>query len=302
MEVWRPEVLEGRRPKVLSGRNLCLAVAIHVAAFAGFYIFAAMHGFFKKEEDITVIDLTVVVNENLDGKENEPPPVRKPDPPPPKPKPKPKPKPREKEPEKPKPLEQIVTNVVTKVEKKPEKKEEKKEEKKPEEKKPEAPKLSAAELRKKRIEEMRRSATTVKTKVTIEVKNAPSGDGKTQKKTLTDAQIRDLLNKGYKPGATTQLAKSEEDFAFSLIKDKVYDKWDRPPWTDTLRPMTLRVYFGPGGKIVNYRLEKSSGDAAADQSVKSAVARVGAIPSLPKAFIEKYRSKGVPIDFTVTPR
>ena len=89
MEVWRPEVIEGRRPEVLSGRNIVFAIAIHAAVFAGLYVFACLHGLFNKEEEIIPIDLTVVVNENLDGKENEPPPLAKPKPPEPKPKPKP---------------------------------------------------------------------------------------------------------------------------------------------------------------------------------------------------------------------
>ena len=94
MEIWRPENPDEREPKVLSAANLCIAVALHVALFAGFWVFAVFHGLFDKEEEIIPIDLTVVVVENLDGKEDEPPPLKKPEPPPPpKPKPKPKPKP-----------------------------------------------------------------------------------------------------------------------------------------------------------------------------------------------------------------
>ena len=296
MEVWRPEVIEGRRPEVLSGRNICIAAVIHAVAFAGLYLFACMHGLFNKEEEIIPIDLTVVVNENLDGKEDEPPPLKNPEPP--KPKPKPKPQPKVKEPEKPKELEKIVTNVVTKVEKKEEKKEEVKKE---EPKKPEPPKKSAKELREERIKKMRESAKVVNKPVTIEVKNQPSGNGRTAKKTLSDAEVLKLLNAGYKPGTSEQLATSEAQLGYSLIKMAFEAKWDKPAWTDTLRPMVIRVWFGPGGKVTNYRLEKSSGDAHADQTIKSAAARVGSVPGLPKAFIDKFRSNGVPIQFTVTP-
>ena len=301
MEVWRPEVIEGRRPEVLSGRNILIAVVIHAAVFIGLYIFACMHGLFKKEEEIIPIDLTVVVNENLDGKENEPPPLKKPEPPKPKPKPeppKPKPKPKVKEPEKPKELEKIVTNIVTKIEKK--KEEPKKEEPKKEEpKKPEPPKKTDKEERLKR---MRESAKTVNKPVTIEVKNQPSGNGRTAKKTLSDAEIQKLLNMGYKPGTSEQIATSELQLGYSLIKMAFEAKWDKPPWTDTLRPMVIRVWFGAGGKVLNYKLEQRSGDAHADQTIKSAAARVQSVPGLPQAFIDKFRNTGVPIKFTVRPQ
>ena len=151
------------------------------------------------------------------------------------------------------------------------------------------------------MRKMRESAKQVNEKVTVEVRNAPSGNGRTAKKTLTDAQIRDLLNKGYKPGTSEQIATSELQLGYSLVKSAFEAKWDKPPWTDTLRPMTIRVWFGGGGKVVNFRLEKSSGDARADQSIKSAASRVHSIPALPAAFIDKFKRSGVPVQFTVKP-
>ena len=49
------------------------------------------------------------------------------------------------------------------------------------------------------------------------------------------------------------------------------------------------------------KIEKSSGDIRADQSLKAAAERVGAIPALAPEFIEKYRKSGVPLQFTVKP-
>ena len=290
----RPE----RRPEVLSGKTLGIALAIHLAFFLVFWVFAVFHGLFDKEEEIIPIDLTVVVNENLDGKENEPPPLKNPDPPE-KAKPKPKVKPAVKEPEKPKELEKIVTNIVAKVEKKEAKKPEKKEEKK----EPEKPKKTKEQLRKERIEQMRKSAKVSNKPVKIEIRNAKeSGNGRTSRKTLSDAEIMKLLNAGYRPGTSEQLAANEEQLGYSLIKAAFEAKWDKPPWTDTLRPMTIRVWFGGGGSVVRYKLEVSSGDARADQSIKTAASRVGRVPALPAAFIDKYKSTGVPIRFTVKPQ
>ena len=293
MEIWRVGYDTAPRPKVLSKRNLLIALGLHVGAFVLFWLYAACHDLFRKDEEIIPIDLTVVVNENLNGKDNEPPPLKKPEPEPPKPKVKEKPKPKVKEPEKPKELEKIVTNIVAKVDKKEDKKEEKKE---PEKKK------TAKELREEKMAKMRASAKQVKAKVTLEVKNRPSGDGRTQKKTLSDAEIMKLLNAGYKPGTSEQIATSELQLGFSLVKSAFEEKWDKPPWTDTLKPMTIRVWFGGGGRVVNYKLEKSSGDARADQSIKSAASRVHSIPALPAAFIEKFKSSGVPVQFTVKPQ
>ena len=294
----RPE----RRPEVVSAKTLGIALAIHLGFFLVFWIFAVFHGLFDKKEEIIPIDLMVVVNENLDGVENEPPPTKNPTPPePPKPEP-PKPKKQTvKEPEKPKELEQIVTNIVAKVDKKETKKPEK--EKKVEKKELEKPKKTKAELRKERLEKMRKSAKVNNKPVKIEVKSAvASGNGRTDKKTLSDAEIMKLLNQGYKPGKSTQLAANEEQLGYSLIKQAFEAKWDKPPWTDTLRPMTIRVWFGAGGTIARYKLESSSGDARADQSIQTAASRVGRVPALPQGFIDKYKSSGVPVRFTVKPQ
>ena len=295
MEIWRVGYDTAQRPKVLSKRNLAIALVLHVSTFVLFWLYAACHDLFDKEEEIIPIDLTVVVNQNLDGKENEPPPLKKVEPEPPKPKPQPKPKPKVKKPEKPKELEKIVTNVVAKVDKKAE-------EKRPEKKKPEPPKKTAKELREERMRKMRESAKQVDKKVTIEVRTAKaSGDGRTARKTLSDAEVMRRLNEGYKPGTSEQIATSELQLGYSLIKQTFEEKWDKPPWTDTLKPMTIRVWFGGGGRIVKYNLERSSGDRKADQSILSAASRVGAIPALPAAFVDKFKRSGVPVQFTVKP-
>ena len=294
MEIWRVGYGEDRLPAVISRRTLMFALVIHLSFFIAFWLFAACHGLFDKKEEIIPIDLTVVVNENLNGKENEPPPLKKPEPEPPKPKPKPQPK-KVKEPEKPKELEKIVTNIVTKVDKK----EEKKPEKKVEKKEPEKPKMT----KEQRMAEMRKRAKVVKgPPVKIDVPKAKeSGNGRTDRQPLSKAEIEKLLGLGAKAGTSNQLAANDEQLGRSLIKMAFEEKWEKPPWTDTLRPMTIRVWFGGGGRILNYKLEKSSGDAKADRSILSAASRVGAIPGLPLAFIEAYKTKGIPCQFTVKP-
>ena len=167
--------------------------------------------------------------------------------------------------------------------------------------KKEEPKKTKEELREERIKQMRERAKVVDKTTIVKEPTKPQPNGRTDKKTLTDAEIAKLLNQGYKPGKSTNLASNAEQLAYSLIKEAFERKWDVPPWTDTLKPMTIRVWFGGGGRIVAHKIEKSSGDIRADQSLKAAAERVGAIPALAPEFIEKYRKNGVPVQFTVKP-
>lgn len=285
MEIWRVGYDTAPRPKVVSTHNLAVALVCHLAAFVLFWLYSVCHGLFDSHDEpkIEFFDPTVVVAENLDGNPDEPPPLKKVEPeppPPPPPKAKPRPKPKKEDP---KALEKMATNVVKKVEKKEPKKKE------------DPPKKTAKELREERMQRIR-SQTKQVSKTTV-VQQQPNG--KTDKR---PPNWKDILNKGYKPGPSTNLAPNEESLGFSLVKSAFEAKWDKPPWTDTMKPMVIRVWFGNGGKIVNYKLESSSGDARADLSIKSAASRVGSVPALPVGFIDKYRSKGVPIRFTVTPQ
>ena len=293
MEIWRVGYGD-KRPEVLNANLIAVALCLHVGFFILFWLYAALHGLFKpKAEEVIPIDLTVIINENLNGVDNEPPPLKNPEPPPPPEPPKPKPKP--KEPEKPKELEKIVTNIVAKVEKKEEKKPEKPKE-------PDKPKKTKEQLRQEKIARMQKSATVVGPKVVTEIRTAKeSGNGRTERQPLSQAEIQRRLDMGYKPGTSNQDAKNAEQLGFSLIKAAFEEKWDTPPWTDTLRPMKIRVWFANGGRIVRYNLEASSGDAKADQSIQSAASRVGAVPALPPEFIDRHRASGVPIKFTVKP-
>ena len=288
------EEREMKKPDVLGARSVGLAIALHVVSFLLLYLFAMLH--LKPRETVIPIDLTVVVNENLDGEENEPPPL---DNPPPKVEPvKPAP------PAPPPKVEEKVEAVEQIDEKKPEKPKEKPKEEKPkEEKKPEKPKppeKTKEELMKERMERMRNSAKEVKNPPKIIVKDKPSGNGKTDKQKMSEAEIRKLLNQGYKPGTSTQLAASEEQRCISLIREAFYAKWNRPPWTADLKEMYLKVRFGDGGRVLGYQLEKRSGDPKADATVLQAAALVSSVPGLSLDFLTKNPS--VTIRFKVTPQ
>jgi outer membrane biosynthesis protein TonB len=181
-----------------------------------------------------------------------------------------------------------VEDAVVKVHDKT-KKPEKKVDPPKEQEKPKKP------TREERLREMRARAkdTTNRPKP-----QKPQPNGRTEKR---PPNLEELLNKDYKPGRTTQLAASEEQRCLSLIKMAFESKWERPPWTDTLKPMVIKVKFGPGGVILAYNLTSSSGDAAADQSILSAARRVGSVRGLTADFLNKYKG-GLEIRFTVTPQ
>lgn len=276
---------ESEKPPVLGVRSVGLALAGHVIAFLLLYSFALLH--LRPKESVIPIDLTVVVNENLDGEENEPPPLSDDRPAPPTP---PAPRP----PEPPPRAEEKIEAVEQIVEKKPEP---------PEAKKPEPPKPPAKtkeQLREERIKKMRESATLVNKPVKIEVRNRPSGNGRTERQTMTEAEIRKHLDQGYRPGAKTQLAADEKQRCISLIRAAFYDKWDRPPWTDSLKEMLLSVQFDMNGRVKGYRLEKSSGDAKADATVRQAAALVHMVTGLSTDFLRE--NPEVTIRFKVTPQ
>ncbi len=274
---------EMKCPKVLGARSLTLALALHLALFLFAFLFATIT---RKPKETTIpIDLTVVVEENLDGNEDEPPPLKPPTPEQPQPTP-PKPEPK---PEPPKIKDDPKIDAVEKVVEKPKPKEKKK---------------SAAEIKKEkekarqdRLKKMREKGKVVKgDKKPVE----RQPNGKTGKKTLSAAEIQKLLGQGYKPGRTEQLATDEYQRCVSLIRAAFYDKWSRPPWTDTLREMHLSVQLGSGGRILRYKLIQGSGDPRADATVLQAASLVHSVRGLSNEFISQ--NKTVTVRFKVTPQ
>lgn len=279
---------DSRMPPVISTRNIMLALGAHVAVFLVFWIFSAVN--FQPKETIIPIDLVFEAPPEEIAPEDVPEPTPEP------------PKVTPKVPEPPPVVEEKVDAVVKiKDEKKPEKPKEKpkppepekpKEKPKPE-KTPEQIKKEKAEAKKERLRKMREGAKVVKNPKPTPV----AGTGQ-----KLDPNWEKLLKQGYKPSDHTELAQGEEQRCYSLIKSAFYDKWDRPPWTDTLKEMILRVYFGPGGRVVSYKLEKSSGDARADQTVISAAKSVRVVAGLSEEFIRSKKMSGIPIRFKVTPQ
>jgi outer membrane biosynthesis protein TonB len=314
VEVW----IDEERPKVFDTTNVVLALAVHLAFFVAVFVFAKFH--FKPKETVIPIDLTVVVNENLDGVDDEPPPLDDPPvpeptpvqhvtptpPPPPPPaevkldavvKVPEKKKPEEKKPEKPKEtLEDRIKRMrdsAKATEKKPEPKS------KPEEKKPEPPKKTKEELLKERMEKMRDSAKTVK----IKVKDVPSGNGRTERQTRSPDEIAKLLNMGYKPGTKTKIADSTMQYCLSRIEQAINARWDQVnPRIGKSGHVLIAVRFTMSGKMVNCRLSESCGDKVSDAAALTVVRTVGTISGLDKDFLKEFSKQDLVIRYKVQSR
>ena len=303
MEVW----IDEKRPDVMSTANVVLALVIHVACFLGFFLFARLH--FKQKETVIPIDLTVVVNENLDGNENEPPPLDDPPPKPPEP-PKvvtpPPPPPKVdtkvdavvKEPEKPKPPEKPKETLEERLKRmresvKP------KEPEKPKKEEPKKPEKTKEELLKERMEQMVKSAKTVK----IKVPDKPSGNGRTERQTMTEAQIRKLLSDGYVPSSKTQLATSTMQLCLSRIQMAINARWSQVnPRIGAEGYVLIAVRFNASGQMVNCRLSESCGDKTSDSAALTVVRSVAPIAGLDKEFLREFGKQDLIIRYKVQAR
>ena len=298
MEVW----IDEKRPDVMSTANVVLALVIHIVCFLGFFLFARLH--FKQKETVIPIDLTVVVNENLDGNENEPPPLDDPPPKPPEP-------PKVVTPPPPPKVDTKVDAVVKEKEKpkKPEKKppEKKPEVKKDEPKKPEPPKKvepkkpekTKEELLKERMEQMVKSAKSVDRKVP----DAPSGNGRTERQTRTPEEIAKLLGQGYKPGKTTQIATSTMQLCLSKIQMAINARWSQVnPRIGKEGYVLIAVRFNASGQMVNCRLSESCGDKVSDSAALTVVRSVGPIAGLDKEFLREFGKQDLIIRYKVQAR
>jgi TonB family protein len=124
--------------------------------------------------------------------------------------------------------------------------------------------------------------------------------------TLTPDEIRRLLERGAKPGARATLSDAEmrklldTDLRFAaqgtpatrellyleLIRQTLYKAWNQPASVDVSgRTAKVETRFLMDGRIVGYRLVRSSGNPAMDASVLAAMGAVGRIAGLSPEFL-----------------
>ena len=258
----------------LNLHTIIVAVGLHLAAFVLFWIAAKIIN--RAPEVVIPIDMTIVppwAEQDPDDPEPDPnpPPEEEKKPEPPKPEPKPEPEP---EPPKEEPKEKVEAVEQIKEKPKPKKKVFKKSEiKHPKKEKP-------------KKKEFKRGKIIKPPKVKPPMK-LPPGKGTSRDKPLSQAEIMKALAGGARFGASNQLAANEEQRCLSLIKKRIEECWNFS-YVDYIRPVPLTIRFGPGGKIVKFELDGTSGDADVDRSIKAAAKRAGYISGLSAEFLKKY--------------
>ena len=261
-------------------RTMGFSLLCHAALGLVFLSFSFVISWLHPHETIIPIDMTVV------------PPWAEQDPddpnPDPNPPPKELPKPVEKAPPAPDPIPKAEEKVdaLEKIPEKPKPKEKKFTKAKLEEqKKPEKPKEK--KFTKAKLEEQPKSAAQKPRKADAP-DNLPPGKGTSRDKPLTAKEFEKALADGARIGAKNELPTSEEQRCIAIIKRTFHENWTGFTWYDGLKPVLLRVRFGPGGRLTAYSIHVSSGDKAVDQTVLAAAKRVGAVQNLSAAFLEKH--------------
>jgi len=267
---------------MFSTGTVVASLLLHVAVFGLIACVAGIATRRPKEEDIQIMDLTVVLHENLDKPPDDLKPEDKPKPPePPKPKP-PKPDPPKPDPPKlpdppkPDPKVDAVEKIVEKP--KPPKKREFKKGERVEQKTPPTP------------------ATPPKPREFTRGQRVVANGPRTEKK-LSPEEIRRMLSMGAREGTKNQMPDNELSLCYSLIKQRFYDKWEQPAWSPNLKRAILNVQFDRGGRVTGYKLVESSGDSQVDNSIRAAAARVRSVPGLTADFLRTHSI--VPIAFEV---
>lgn len=275
LEVYRfyEERKADRSSKPLNLHTVLVAFGLHLAAFVFFWITSLM--IHREPEVVIPIDMTIVppwAEQDPDDPEPDPnpPPEEEKKPEPPKPEPKPEPEPPKEEPKE-------KVEAVEQVREKPKPK--KKIFKKSEIKHPKKEKPKKKEFKRGKI---------IKPPKIKPPMRLPPGKGTSRDKPLSQAEIMKALAAGARFGASNQLAANEEQRCFSLIQRRFYECWTDFNWSENLRSVHLNVKFGAGGRIVGYKIVRSSGDAKVDQSVLAAAKRAGYVAGLSADFLKRY--------------
>lgn len=176
---------------------------------------------------------------------------------------------------------------------------------KPEVKKPEVkkPEVKKPEPRKPKIKV---SSTLVKrnprskTKTRLspeEIQSLLDRGGKVGKPTLTDAQLRSLLNSTTKFGSGTPM--TQEMLYLELVRQTLYRAWNQPTQIGIAGLVAnVELSLSPDGAVAGSRLAGGSGNSTMDESVMRAVRSVRRIPGLPAEFTLSHRRLTVAFELT----
>ena len=243
--------------------SACISIAIHALVIALLVGTSALGGCFSRNKEIIPIDFTVAIESSPDADDQLEPPVEDEQPPEPAPLDEIAPPPPPPEPD---PIPEVKKE-------KPREPEKKKEPEKKVEQKPKKPEIKKG----RRI-------------------RGPENHPVEQTK-LSAEEIARRLKEGARAGKTDSLEPGEEQKNFNKIQKALYDAWIQPPRTEAARCPVGTITFDKFGNITSRRLERSSGNAALDQSVIAAMGRVQRVNGLTARFLAQYTS--ISIDFEV---
>ena len=113
---------------------------------------------------------------------------------------------------------------------------------------------------------------------------------------LSEAEIRQMIADGAKPGATT-VKPSDAKMGLIKIKTALYAVWNRPSSEhNTGRGAEVKIRIGASGVVLDFKLTSSSMNDTFDKSVRDAVAAVNKFDGLSKDFLATY-ADGVTVKF-----
>lgn len=151
---------------------------------------------------------------------------------------------------------------------------------------PTPPKPKQQKPRRKEIKKGKRIKKDVKTNVKPK-----------EKQTLSDAEIRKLLDKGARIGERTSLPKNEISLNASILKNRFYDAWMPPPREASgYRPAVVIFKINRDGSLHSARITQSSGSKEYDESCLEAIRSVGRVSDLSSQFIKEF-GKGCEFEF-----
>jgi hypothetical protein len=128
---------------------------------------------------------------------------------------------------------------------------------------------------------------------------APGQKGGTTLHPLSQAEIARLLALGGK-ASDQNIIPGQFDMYRLMVRNTLYEAWFPPDKDEAGTAVaTVRIWFGDGGQILKWKIEKASGVAALDASVEQVMNAVRAVPRLGSEFINQFRWKGYSIDFMV---
>ena len=228
-------------------KSSIVSVILHVAVIGGFLGFATIKGCMYKKQPVEIKEFTIAVEPYEEEPTPEPP----------------KEEPKVKEPDPPKPDDIAMPDKKDPPKKDPPKKD-------PPKKDP--PKKDPPKIEKgKRIN---------KPPVVSNVKPKT-------KQTLSDEEIKKWLGKRVKVGEETVLPANDMSLYTSMLVKEIESAWDVPPENSCgSGSADVLMSLGPGGRLANARITRSSGSAAFDNSLLQAIRRVGSIPDLSSEFIK----------------